>query len=193
MVGLDELSGPDVAYVYPDMKTMIVGQFKKGQLVSGLEGELTGLTYGENGLLRPLYEIKGKQPFTYSVSNKTCIGINPLLRDPMEEKYVYVGNSSISGAGRGVFLRQKARKGFTVAFYNGVRMADIESKVKVEDRKSPYRIDNDWASPKEILNMPSEYRNFDIYNATLGHIVNHAVKPNVWYGMVDHPRFGKIR
>ena len=111
----------------------------------------------------------------------------------MEEKYVYVGNSSVSGAGRGVFLREKARKGFTVAFYNGVRMTDIESKVKLADRKSPYRIDNDWASPKEILNIPSEYRHFEKYNATLGHIVNHAVKPNVWYAMVDHPRFGKIR
>jgi hypothetical protein len=31
------------------------------------------------------------------------------------------------------------------------------------------------------------------YNATLGHILNHSQKPNAWFGMVDHPRFGKIR
>jgi len=193
IVGLDDLSGPDVAYVYPDMKTMIVGQFKKGQLISGLEAELTGLAYAENGLLRPLYEIKGQKSITYSISNQTWIGSDPLIRDPLEEKYLYVGNSSMEGAGRGVFLKTKARKGFIVGFYNGVRMTDIESKVKSEDRKSPYRIDNDWARSNEILNMPMHYRSLEIYNATLGHLINHNKKPNSWYGMIDHPRFGKIR
>ena len=37
------------------------------------------------------------------------------------------------------------------------------------------------------------YRNVQNYNASLGHILNHSSKPNAWYGMVDHPRFGKIR
>ena len=31
------------------------------------------------------------------------------------------------------------------------------------------------------------------YNATVGHLINHSKKPNVWFGMVDHIRFGKIR
>ena len=111
----------------------------------------------------------------------------------MEDKYFQVGDSSVTGAGRGIFLKAKARKGFTVGFYNGVRLSDIESKVKLVDRKSPYRIDNDWAKSSQILNIPKEYRNLDTYNATLGHLINHSQKPNVWYGMIDHPRFGKIR
>ena len=80
-----------------------------------------------------------------------------------------------------------------MGFYNGVRMTDIESKVKIRDRKSPYRIDNDWAKNSEIINMPKEYLDLDTYNASLGHLINHSEKPNVWYGMIDHPRFGKIR
>ena len=66
-------------------------------------------------------------------------------------------------------------------------------KVKEEDRKSPYRIDNDWARSSEILNIPKDYRSLDTYNATLGHLINHNAKPNAWFGMIDHPRFGKIR
>ena len=62
------------------MKTMIVGQFRKGQLVSGLEAELKGLAYAENGLLRPIYDIKGKKSLTYSISNQTWIGSEPLVR-----------------------------------------------------------------------------------------------------------------
>ena len=33
----------------------------------------------------------------------------------------------------------------------------------------------------------------DKYNATLGHMLNHSPTPNAWFGMIDHPRFGKIR
>ena len=88
VVGLDDLSGPDVAYVYPDMKTMIVGRFKKGQLVSGLEAELNGLAYADNGLLRPIYQIEGRNSMTYSVSNQTWIGSDPLIRDPLEVELV---------------------------------------------------------------------------------------------------------
>jgi len=31
------------------------------------------------------------------------------------------------------------------------------------------------------------------YNATLGHMLNHSPTPNAWHGMIDHPRYGKIR
>ena len=32
------------------------------------------------------------------------------------------------------------------------------------------------------------------YNATLGHFANSAPdRANVWYAMIDHPRFGAIR
>ena len=77
-----------MAYIYPDMKTLIVGRFKKGQLVSGLEAELNGLTYADNGLLRPLYNIKGQNLMTYSVSNQTWIGSDPFVRDPLEVELV---------------------------------------------------------------------------------------------------------
>ena len=85
-----ELNESDGMYVYPDLKTMIVGTFKMGQLVSGLEAELKSLVVSENGLMLPIYEIKGHQPFKYSAANQTYIGSDPLLTDPMEDKYVYV-------------------------------------------------------------------------------------------------------
>ena len=96
-------------------------------------------------------------------------------------------------AGRGVFLKRNAKKGQVIGFYNGVRMTDLESKIKVEDRKSPYRIDNDWATPSEIMNIPEKFRDLKNYNATLGHLINHSKKANTWFSMIDHPRFGKIR
>ena len=189
-----QLTGPKLSYVYPDLETMLVGQFDKGQLVSGLQAELLDLEPSENGLKLPTHKFKGqKRPFKLSISTKNSMGADPLLRDPMEDKYLFVSNSTLANAGRGIFMKIKANKGQTVGFYNGVRMPDLESKIRLEDRKSPYRMDNDWATPKEILNIPEEFRSEDKYNATLGHLINHSQTPNCWYAMIDHPRFGKIR
>ena len=71
---------------------------------------------------------------------------------------MYVANSTIKGAERGVFLKRNVTKGEIVGFYNGVRLTGMEGKIKYEDRRSPYRMDNDWAVPNQILNMPPEYR-----------------------------------
>ncbi len=191
--GDNDLTGANVGYIYPDMKTMIVGDFEKGQLKQGREAVLLGVQFSANGLLKPVYELKGQAVFRYSKANQTFIGLDPLLRDPLEEKLVYVAESSIANAGRGVFCKANVSRGTVVAFYNGVKLTDLESKVKLEDRRSGFRMDNDWAKKDEILNIPMAFRSLQDYNATLGHLVNHGVKPNAWFGMIDHPRFGKIR
>ena len=43
-----ELTGPDLAYIYPDLTTVLVGTFKKGELVSGQVSSLASvrLDYG---------------------------------------------------------------------------------------------------------------------------------------------------
>ena len=52
----------------------------------------------------------------------------------------------------------------------------------------------DWAKPNQVINIPNKIvQDLNQYNATLGHLINHSKKPNVWFGMVDHIRFGKIR
>ena len=104
-----------------------------------------------------------------------------------------MGKSSIEKAGRGVFLKKDAKQGTIVGFYNGVRMGDLESRLRKADRTSPYRMDNDWANPKEVLNVPEGFREPHQYSATFGHLINHKSEPNAWYAMIDHPRFGKVR
>lgn len=83
----------DDAYVYPDLQTMIVGHFEDETLMSGFEGQMTGLETAENGLVVPIGEKTGTQPMKFSLSNQTFMGDDPLLRDPMEKKYVYIGKS----------------------------------------------------------------------------------------------------
>ena len=91
------------------MSTMLVGQFKNGQLVSGMEAQLIDVRPSWNGILQPFFNVKGHNTMKYSPSNKTYIGDGPLIPDPMENKYVYVANSTLEDAGRGIFLKRKAR------------------------------------------------------------------------------------
>ena len=79
--------------------------------------------------------------------------------------------SGIEGAGTGVFARRSSKKGSILGFYNGVRLGGIESKLRREDRTSPYRMDNDWAEPGQVLNVPNGFREIKQYSATLGHLV----------------------
>ena len=194
--GDGEMSGNGIAYVYPDHKTSIVGHFERGQLVSGAPADLVDVKWDENRIPVPIFA-KTKQPtrdLQWEPANQTYLGPNPLQRDFYEDQYLCVKNSTLgSKAGRGVFLKQDARAGQVVGFYNGVRLNGIESKLKVVDRKSPYRMDNDWAVEGQVLNMPPGYRELNEYNATLGHLINHSKDPNAAFSMFDHPRFGKIR
>ena len=43
-----ELTGPDLAYIYPDLTSVLLGNFKKGELVSGQVSSLVSvrLDYG---------------------------------------------------------------------------------------------------------------------------------------------------
>ena len=44
------------------------------------------------------------------------------------------------------------------------------------------------------LDMPPDLgRNISLYQATLGHKVNHWFAPNCYFGWAVHPRFGRIR
>ena len=50
------LTGPEVAYIYPDCLTVLLGQFSDGQMVAGREHRLTGLQEDERGVRVPTFQ-----------------------------------------------------------------------------------------------------------------------------------------
>ena len=51
---------------------------------------------------------------------------------------------------------------------------------------------NDWYTD-EMVWIPPKDIDINVYNASLGHKINHNSDYNVDAGYIDHPRFGKIR
>lgn len=190
------LTDDNAVFLYPDLKTLIAGRFDKGRLMKGHAAVIISVDY-VNGIPVPRPGQLARDLYTLDESTKRemtpKLGLH--LNDPYETQHLEVKDSGIRGAGRGVFAAKDAAAGTVLGFYNGVRMSNFESKLRRADRNSPYRMDNDWAKPGQILNVPEGYREPRQYSASLGHLVNHGKKGkvNAKFEMFDHPRFGKVK
>ena len=62
-----QMTGSDVAFLYPDLKTALVGEFRNGELVSAFHAIVTDI-HEELGLIIPSFEKLSKSEFR-SVDN----------------------------------------------------------------------------------------------------------------------------
>ena len=122
-----------------------------------------------------------------------------MLPDPLESQNVYVGKSPIPGAGQGLFAKRDINQFETVAFYNGFRLQnrlDFEEYSKLCHFKSSFADCHVYSVStifSEVLALPPWYSSLGVYNATLGHKINHhPTQFNVDFGGEEHPRFGNI-
>ena len=57
-----EMTGSDLAFLYPDLSTAIMGHFNKGKLVSGFQSRVESLSYN-CGLLAPVFQRMSETEF----------------------------------------------------------------------------------------------------------------------------------
>jgi len=117
-------TGEDIAFLYPDMRTALVGQFVKGTLVSGRHARVDRIEY-QSGVLVPRFKIISEKEYRFWPSTKDDIRCPPLLGDPYESKFVEVKCSKMEGGGEGLFAKVDIPAGTLVAFYNGIRWVFI--------------------------------------------------------------------
>ena len=132
---------------------------------------------------------------SYSPPNYYSFGVPPHLTDPFEKSTVYVGPSSVRGAGQGLFVRRRVRAGHLVSFYSGLvlncvlggsrsalnRRLEEEEEKHERNRNTLYF--SDMVNPERKFDIcvfvPPEYSDLDQYSATLGHKSNHRLVPNI--------------
>ena len=188
-----ELSGDNIAFIYPDLTTAILGRFERGVLVSGLPGRITGMVVVED-IAVPQISLTTTQSdcVTFSPSTEESVGLQPLVRDPYEARTVEVGPSQVGGGGEGLFLRRNVQRNEVVAFYNGVRLPPRHGRKETwED--SGYKIftntEDVWG---ERMDLPGDLVDTENYRATLGHKINHNLDYNCTEWFFQHPRHGLI-
>ena len=161
-----DLHGPNITFEFGDGRQMSDSQWERGKLVSGtFEG----------------VQISDEGPFP---------GLNPLVPDAYDEKYVMVRESDIPGSGQGLFARCDLEAGTIVSFYNGARVSQqvVDERSHAENSNVVLIDDSD-----DCIDVPEPFDLLLNYCATLGHKANHSENlNNCVYTNAFHPRFGHI-
>jgi len=183
-----KLTGDDIAYIYPDFKMAIRGKFIDGVLVEGHQCDVIG-AYMDHGIMVPVFGDCSGPAFEYEQPGIRCIALHPLLRDPWEDKKVFVSDSMLPQGGEGLFAKRNIERREIVALYNGIRFKSATYAAEHMPR-SDYRIrlNGDYD-----MDIPKGYHLTSQYSATLAHKANHSFQPNCEWTLYEHPRFGLIR
>ena len=172
-------------------------------MLSAREARLTGVRREGKvpGVTSSLAQ--SEELFRFDPSTESSLSSSPLLRDPYEDQVLTVRQSSVPGAGRGVFTRRHVRwvsgarsnvtmnlssNNTVMGYFNGVHRP--KSDVFQSFSKSVYLVQG--PDPREFLDIPPEYQSRGAYQASTGHLINHNTAGNVIYMECHHPRFGHI-
>jgi len=181
-------TGEDIAYLYPDFKMAIKGKFLDGTLIEGHQCDIIG-SYMDNGIMIPVFGEPRGPSFEYEQPSIRNIALHPLLRDPWEDKRVYVSDSLLPQGGEGLFAKKDIDKKETVALYNGIKFKSSTYAAEHMPH-SDYRI---RLNGDLDMDIPKGFHLTTQYSATLAHKANHSFTPNCEWTLFEHPRFGLIR
>ena len=184
-----KISGKDGAYIYPKGKLALVGQFDNDVMVKAQKAFINKAWCVNNVLLVEFSKPMGPILYLDAGTNHT-LGTMPLTPDPYEAMTAKVGVSAVPHAGLGLFANRDVSENEILSYYNGFHYAHIQQCLNKECFKN--KIGNYNAG--EILDIPPVWDDLNLYNATLGHKVNHKFCPmtNAKFGFTEHPRFGAI-
>ena len=192
-------TGDEIVFLYPDLSTCLLGKFEDGVMKEAVEARVASADLDQDAKILVLSvdacngidEDDDLDNFSFNPSDNVSIRCDWKLPDCYESTTVECKESSISGAGEGLFARKDLPPKTIVAYYNGL-------KVMPEQNYAPmnfnYQIYVDWGNTDQspYIDIPSECVDSSVYVASLAHKANHSFTPNCQYVAVDHPRFGRI-
>jgi len=127
---VNRMTGDGVVYLYPDLRTALVGRWSNDCMRAAKLALVVGLETRE-GMPHPVTEKVASDTTTYvgDVSGYDVISRNPMLPDPYESARVAVTESSLPGGGEGLFAKRDLPSDVVVAFYNGIRFHDCHVRL----------------------------------------------------------------
>ena len=117
-------TGEDIAFLYPDMKTVLFGQFENGTMIAAKESRVIAERCN-----RGMKEIRIGKPkqnapiFKYTRPTRTRIADQPTLMDPYTRKNIFISEGE---EGDGVFAKRNISQGEVIMYYSGIRWNKTE-------------------------------------------------------------------
>ncbi len=187
-------SGEEIAFLYPDKFTGLIGSFREEVMLDALAGRVAAADLNDAHIL--CLAMKSVHPadlpsYSHAPSDAKGVHCRWDVPDCYESATVECRSSSVCGAGDGLFALRELPEGRVVSFYNGVCVRPGES---YSTDNLDYQIYVDWTDTDRsaFMDVPRACADVSSYRASLAHKANHSFRPNCCYVAVDHPRFGRI-
>ena len=201
-----KITGKNVAYIYPGAEIVLLGEFK-GYKMKFAKKSVISKAYCKDSSLRLEFDQPSGPTFFSDFGNISSAGKLNLLPDPLENMNVELKTSSIPKSGLGLFAKRSLEPNELVSMYNGyqtygnkeykkhslhcknITQGRVENEIEEKCFKNLLR-----SYFGTVLDLPPWLDDLKVYNATLGHKVNHdfGSKINAHFGAIEHPRFGQI-
>jgi len=191
------LTGDNIAFVYPDLSTCILGTFEGERLVCGSASQVAQVSVASVG--DPVVRLGFSDPtpsptlrtYSHAPSDRQRIACDWHLADCYETVTVLCRPSDIHGAGDGLFAARDIAKNTVISYYNGVRVLPGESYTTTS---YSYQIYVDWVNTDDspFIDIPMGCVDIEDYFASLAHKANHSFNPNCRFVASDHPVFGRV-
>ena len=116
-----QLTGTNIAYMFPDIETALVGVFEDGVMKEAKATKLSEVILDYGCIKVPKFSSTVGATLYRELSTSDFVTNFPLLKDPYEEKMVFVKQSLVEGAQEDLFANQAVKANTTLAFCNGKR------------------------------------------------------------------------
>ena len=124
-----KLTGDDIAYIYPDYKTALVGAFEDRVMKSARLAEISG-TACTDGMLQLQFSQPdpNSQDYHYDPVTSTSMGSHWHVKEPFEDMMAELGDSTIPEGGQGIFAKHDIVARKVVSFFKGQIMNQEQIK-----------------------------------------------------------------
>ena len=203
-----QITGDEIAYIYPDGTTAFRGKFKDKFMISARNVDVLKYDCDENGMLiateftEPLTEHIFK--YEPSTNNSFGGGLPLSVRDPYEVKTVKLAQSKVPNSGEGVLVLRDIPNGrfaslYSLYLYSYPVQNEIYAKSCQHNtshteayRRHCKKYSLGISSYMGVIDLPPELDVNPLPN--LGPKVNHHFRnKNAAYVEIEHPRFGLIQ
>ena len=203
--GIDQ----SIAYVHQDLKLAMIGSFSNGLMIDGQEVDIIGQSCNDDGIK----VLKFGQPrgpiYHYEEPTNTTFGDQPHVRDPLDNKYLYLKDSNtFDTAGEGAFAAMDIPASTVFVLYGGMLYNSEQNKI-LQKKLESMKVNHGWGwdHPEAVaqwkykhtllgcdiaIDIAPEFGPTSEFQGTLGHKINHKFDPNTRYIAYESARFGLI-
>ena len=115
-----------MTFVYPDMKTVIVGKFKDGILIEGKSAKIVAERC-KHGIKELSISSTDQNSPNFNFKRNNHLRVHqPTIMDPFEKNNLFIKDTI--GKGEGLFARQDFQNNEIVSYYSGLIVPSNEVK-----------------------------------------------------------------